>query len=86
MITPVKLAYYREKDWERFLESIDDRERMHNTWDDWHKAFVKIKMELISQGFYVKDCIIDIDELTVYCKNRGIRNNGKARSQFTVTR
>ena len=59
---------------------------MHDTWNDWHKAFVKTKMELISQGFHVVDVIIDIDELKDYCTNRGIKNTGKARSQFTAKR
>lgn len=46
---PSNIAYYNEKDWERFLESIDDRDSMHDTWEDWHKAYLKTKKELISQ-------------------------------------
>lgn len=78
----VKLAYYRKKDWKRFLKIIDDRESMHNTWSEWHKAFLKIKKHLISQGFEVEDVEINLNELTDYCKMRGIKNDGKARSQF----
>lgn len=78
----VKLAYYRKKDWKRFIKTIDDRESIHDTWDEWHKAFLKTKKDLISKGFQVKDVEIDLDELTDYCKMRGIKNDGKARSQF----
>ena len=78
----IKLAYYRKKDWKRFLKIIDDSESMHDTWDEWHKAFLKAKKDLISQGFEVEDVEIDLDELTNYCKMRGIKNDGKARSQF----
>lgn len=63
MTIPVKLVYYREKDWDRFLNSIDDRERMHDTWNEWHKDFLKTKMGLISHGFHVVVFIVDIDEL-----------------------
>lgn len=84
MITPVRLAYYREKEWDRFLNSIDDRERMHKTWNEWHQAFLKTKMELISRGFHIVDFIVDIDELQNYCTIKGIKNNGKARSQFAA--
>jgi len=86
MIASINLAFYNEKDWQRFLESIDDRESMHDTWKDWHNAYIKSKKELISQGFHVNDFDVDIDELIDYCKIRGIKNDGKARSQFVSNR
>ncbi len=78
----IKLAYYRKKDWKRFIKIIDDRESMHDTWNEWYEAFIKAREYLISQGFEVIDVEIDLDELTNYCKMRGIKNDGKARSQF----
>ncbi len=86
MMTSINLAYYREADWERFLESIDDRESMHATWKDWHKAYLKTKKVLISQGLKVNDFVVDIDELQNYCILKGIKNDGKARSQFVANR
>ncbi|MDX2442585.1 MAG: hypothetical protein QNK30_02185 [Bacteroidales bacterium] len=55
---------------------------MHDTWHDWNKAFDKTKRDLINQGFEVIDIVVDLDELTEYCKLRGIKNDGSARSQF----
>lgn len=78
----VKLAYYRKKDWKRFVKIIDDRESMHDTWHDWHKDFEKTKHELINQGFDVIDIVVDLNELIKYCNLKGIKNDGKARSQF----
>lgn len=78
----IKIAYYRKKDWNRFLNMIDDKERMHSTWREWHKAFEKGKNELIKQGFQVEDVVVDLDELAEYCMLRGIKNDGKARSAF----
>lgn len=86
MIALINMAYYKEKDWKRFLESIDDRESMHDTWKDWHKAYLKKKKILISQGFKVNDFVVDIDELRNYCMMKGIKNDGKARSQFVAKR
>ena len=82
----INLAYYEKRDWKRFLESIDDRNSMHDTWKEWNKAYLKTKKELISQGFVVADFVVDIDELINYCKMRGIMNDGKARSQFIIKR
>ncbi len=55
---------------------------MHDTWIDWHKAFEETKRDLINQGFEVVDIIVDLDELAEYCKLRGMKNDGSARSQF----
>jgi predicted ATPase len=78
----IKIAYYRKKDWNRFINMIDDKESMHDTWREWHKAFEKGKRDLINQGFEVEDVIVNLDELSEYCKLRGIKNDGKARSAF----
>ena len=78
----IKLAYYRKKDWKCFIKKIDDRQSMHDTWDDWHKDFQKMKREFKNMGFEVVDIVVDVDELEEYCKTKGIKNDGKARSQF----
>ena len=38
-MTAVKIAYYRKEDWKKLLEIIDDKESMHETWNQWFKAF-----------------------------------------------
>lgn len=82
----IKLAYYRKEDWKRFTKIIDDKESLHDTWNEWHKAFLKTKNDLISHGFEVVDIVVDLDELTAYCKLQGIKNDGKARSQFVQSK
>ncbi len=64
------------------MKSIDDRNSMHSTWNEWYKAYRKTKKELTSQGFTVNDFVVNIDELTKYCRIREIKDDGKARSQF----
>lgn len=86
MITDIKLAYYRKKDWKRMLKMIDDPESMHETWDDWHKEYLRVKKFMASEGFEVFDVAIDLNELADYCKSRGIKNDGAARSQFVQAR
>ena len=78
----VNLAYYRKKDWKKFLELIDDRESMHDTWKEWHKSYLIAKRSLTSKGLVVNDFVVDLNELKKYCSNRGLKIDGKARSQF----
>lgn len=82
----VKLAYYHKKDWNQLLKIVDDRESMHDSWDAWHKDFLKMKNALTLKGLEVIEVEIDLDELNNYCKLRGIKNDGKARSQFVHNR
>lgn len=78
----IKMAYYRKADWPRFLSIISDKESMHDTWKEWHKAYEKLKKNLRNKGFIVVDVTVDLDELIEYCLKRKIENDGKARSQF----
>ena len=78
----VNLAYYRKKDWRKFLNMIGDRDSMHHSWEDWHNSYLKIKLELSTKGMIVNDIVVDLHELRKYCLNRGLKINGKARSQF----
>ncbi|WP_179019134.1 hypothetical protein [Winogradskyella forsetii] len=78
----VNLAYYRKKDWKKFLKIIDDRDRMHDFWEDWHKSYLEAKRSLTSKGMIVNDHVVDLDKLKTYCKTRGLKIDGKARSQF----
>ena len=73
MARVVNLAYYRKEDWGKLLESVDDRKSMHDTWRQWNKAYLKLKSKLTSEGFIVKDFIVDLDELIAYCALRGIK-------------
>lgn len=82
----IKLAYYKKQDWKRFTEIIDDRQSMHDTWKEWHKAFLKLKNNFISQGFEVVEIEVDLDELIQYCQLNGIKNDGSARAKFVQTK
>lgn len=83
MIPEIKLAFYRKNDWEKFLNSISDRESMHDTWEEWNKNYNRVKKTLRKKGFVVHDMTIDIDALNRYCLERGLKNNGQTRSQYT---
>lgn len=78
----IKIAYYRKQDWEKFCAMIDDRESMHDTWKEWHSAFQKRKKDFIKQGFEVVEVEVDIDDLVLYCKSRGLRNDGETRAEY----
>lgn len=82
----VNLAFYDKKDWEYFLSIADDREDLHDNWEDWYKSFQLARLSLISQGFSIRAVHINIRELMSYCSEYNLKNNGKTRSQFVATK
>lgn len=78
----INLAFYRNKDWKKFLSIIDDRDSMFDTWKEWHKSYLSTKKELLDNGFKVNDVEVDLAKLDKYCQENGLKNNGKTRSQF----
>ncbi len=48
----INLAYYRKQDWRKFLEMIDDRDSMHDTWKEWHKSYLIAKRNLTFFFFF----------------------------------
>jgi len=82
MTREINLAFYREKDWLKFLKLIDDKENMHDTWSEWNKAYLKTKQDLTLHGFIVNDYVVNLTELKNYCASKGIKIDGKARAEF----
>jgi len=82
MDTQVNIAYYRKEDWQDFLNSADDVQSLHKTWEEWHIDYSNTKLMLSKQGYMVVDVIIDIDNLIKYCKANKLKNVGKTRSEY----
>ena len=80
------MAYYEKEDWEFFLSIVDDKENLHEKWEDWFKSYSNLKAHLISEGIVVRDIKININELVDYCLDRKIKIDGKARAQFVQTK
>ncbi len=79
------MAYYREQDYSRLLSIVSDREKMHNSWHEWHQEFLSVKRRLSQSGLIVQEYEVDLDELIRFCFQKGLPIDGNARSQF-VTR
>ena len=82
MIPQIKIAYYEKKDWDKLMNSIADRESMHDTWEEWYREIIRTKKKLKKLGLVVHEITINIDELNHYCIARNLINNGKTRSEY----
>ena len=72
------------KDYPEISTIVDDKEVFHDTWEQWHNRYQASKKQLESQGLKINDVVINIDDLIRFCFQNGIKNDGKARSQFVA--
>lgn len=84
MPTSIKLAYYHKRDWKKLLESADDRDNMHDTWEDWHKDYLRARDAMRKSGQVVHEVPVNIDALNKYCFDHGLANTGTTRSQYAA--
>ena len=78
----LNFAYYQKKDWKRFVKIADDKHILHDSWEDWHKDYKEKKEYFEALGLKTRKIVVNLDELSKYCKHLGIKNNGEARSNF----
>lgn len=81
-IFQIKLGYYNQGDWEKFVNMVDDKENLHSNWEDWNQAFHDSKKKFTKLGFEVVKVVVDLDKLAAYCKAKGLKNTGATRSKF----
>lgn len=59
---------------------------MDDTWEAWHKSFLKAKNNFLKQGVEVIEIVVDIDELVFYCRSKGLKNDGATRAEFVQSK
>ena len=84
MLYAHKIAYYRKEDWQYFLEIIDDRDKVDDTWEEWFLSFSKLKSALESEGLVVIPITINLKRLKRYCTKKNIKNIGATRAKYVL--
>jgi len=76
------MAYYEKKDWEKLVKLREDKENLHNTWEEWQQEFFRTKRNMEKQGLLVMKYAVDLDELARFCFEKNLRVDGKACAEF----
>ena len=82
----VGLVWYRREEWPRVLAEFDDAKNMHDTWDEWRQSAENSVEQLARGGAIAYPVELSVDEITTFCRKRGIKNNGQARSELANIR
>ncbi|MDP2923461.1 MAG: hypothetical protein Q8O30_07060 [Candidatus Omnitrophota bacterium] len=78
----VGVGYYSRQDWERFLASASDREKLEDTYDEWLELYHKTIRDMKAAGIEPRKVSFNLDELLEYCKKKRLKNNSEVRAKF----
>jgi hypothetical protein len=80
----VGFAWYQREDYPRIREIMVDRDKMHDTYDEWLADFERGELALVLEGHKVVRIVIDPREFPAWCLARGLSPSADARSRFTA--
>jgi hypothetical protein len=78
------IACYRPDQWEELLASAADREQLEPTWDEWNTTVEKLIAGLEAKSIPYVRVLLDVEEIKQFCKEQGIPNDGKARTNLAI--
>ena len=78
------LACYSPDHWQELLATADDSENLELTWSEWRKNADMLIDGLKSEGRSVTEVLIDINDLSHYCRMHDLPNNAETRSKYVL--
>ena len=76
------IAWYKPDQWQRLREISEDRDELEETHGEWQNLAEKALKDFAAQGLSVTKATVDTEELLRWCNERGLKVNGKSRSQY----
>jgi hypothetical protein len=80
------VAIYLPDQWDRFLASAQDRDKLEATWQEWRDMLGESKRNMRAIGIEPIEVLVDVDELNKYCQEHGLPNVGGTRAEFVAER
>lgn len=77
-------AWFQPEEWTRLKEVVEDPSTLDDTYDEWRKNAESTIGEFRANGQSVRKISIKINELLDWCESKGVKPDGKARSEFAA--
>ncbi|GEM_PF-1812500 len=84
MPAQVGVARYQKEHWPRWLEVADDRDDWEPTFEDWEHHARGMVSRLKQAGLEVVWIDLEPESFAEWCRARGYKNDGEARSRFAA--
>src|ERR1700682_5862543 len=82
----VAIVWYRPEQWQRVRDIATDSDEFENSYIEWLQLAEEKAKELKGRGLRVEKVDLDSEKLILWCNERGLENDGKARSLYAAER
>ncbi len=82
----IAIVWYRPEQWQRVRDVATDAEALEESYSEWLQLAESKFEELQSRGLRVEKVDVDSEKLILWCNERGMENDGKARSLYAAER
>ena len=82
----IAIVWYRPEQWQRVRDTATDAEALEESYAEWLQLAESKFQELKSSGRKVEKVDVDSEKLILWCNERAMENDGKARSLYAAER
>jgi len=82
----VAIVWYRPEQWQRVRDIAADSDEFENSYVEWLQLAEEKAKELRASGLRVEKVDLDSEKLILWCNERGLENDAKARSLYAAER
>jgi len=82
----VAIVWYRPEQWQRVRDIATDSDEFEHSYVEWLQLAEAKAKELKGRGLRVEKVDVDSEKLILWCNERGLENDGKARSLYAAER
>ena len=82
----VAIVWYRPEQWQRVRDIAADSDEFEDSYVEWLELAEEKAKELKGRGLRVEKVDLDSEKLILWCNERGLENDAKARSRYAAER
>jgi len=82
----IGIVWYRPEQWERVRDIAADSDEFEDSYVVWLQLAEEKSRELKGRGLRVEKVDVDSEKLIRWCNQKGLENNGEARSRYAAER
>jgi hypothetical protein len=82
----IAIVWYRPEQWQRVRDIATDADELEASYAEWLQMAEEKLKQLLSSGLRVEKVDVDSEKLILWCNERGLENNGQARSLYAAER
>jgi hypothetical protein len=82
----VAIVWYRPEQWQRVRDIAADSDEFEDSYVEWLQLAEEKAKELKGSGLRVEKVDLDSERLILWCNERGLENDAKARSLYAAER